>query len=406
MQFKLNNGLKLIGEQTNSDVAHIGVLILSGTRDERPQESGIAHLIEHCIFKGTKKRKAHHISNRIDNVGGELNAYTTKEKTVVYCSLPVKEINRGFELLSDIVFNATFPEKEIKKEKLVVIDEIQSYKDNPYELVYDHFEERLFQGHALGKPILGTEKSITAISGKQIQAFSNTHYQPNKMVVSVVSGLKETYLRRYINKYFSLENTQQKVLFERKPPPETNPFNESFRMNYHQAHCIIGTTAFSLFHPLKNAFALLNNILGGPALNSRLNLNIREKHGYTYNIESQYTPYTDSGVFSIYLSTERKYINKSIDLVQKELNKLKTKPLSKTQLDKAKKQLKGQLTLAKENHTALMLSKGKSVLFNLPVLTLPELFKQIDAISAQDILTAANIVFDDSKLSQLTYLPN
>ncbi|MGB0882737.1 MAG: M16 family metallopeptidase, partial [Vicingaceae bacterium] len=345
---ELKNGIRIIHKPAKSEVAHCGFIIKTGSRDENLDQNGITHFIEHAIFKGTKNRKSYHILNRIDNVGGEINAFTTKEQTSIYASFTKEYIERALELLSDILFNSTYPEKELDKEKDVIIDEINSYLDSPYEQIYDDFEELIFKDHPLGMNILGTVESVKKINRNKILNFIKENYRTDQIVFSIVGDFSFEKIKKLSHKY--LNDIPEKTSQKQRPVFNTyQPIKKEIKKDVYQTHCIIGNTAYSAHDKNKKSFILLNNILGGPAMNSRLNFGIREKYGFTYNIESSYTAFSDIGLFYIYLGTDAKHINKSIKLVHKELKNLCIKKLSPTQLQKAKRQIIGQITLSEEN---------------------------------------------------------
>ena len=402
--YELKNGIRVIHHPIKNRVAHCGFIINTGTRDEKIVENGMAHFIEHSIFKGTKKRKSHHILNRIDNVGGEINAYTTKEKTCVYASFTSEYLERATELLTDIVFDSVYPEKELEKEKDVIIDEINSYQDSPFEQIYDDFEELIFNNHPLSMNILGTIDSVNSFSRRDVLRFIDKNYATDQIIFSIIGDFTDKKINLLINKY--LLQPQEKLNPDFRTPFTTyTPFNKVIERDTYQAHCMIGNVAYSSLDDKKTGLVLLNNILGGPAMNSRLNMGIREKHGYTYNIESTYTNYSDTGLFGIYLGTDHKHLDKSIDLVYKELKKLRNSSLSTAQLQKAKQQLIGQITLAEENKSNVMLGMGESFLFYNKIDSLDEVYEKINALRAQDLTDIANEIFDVNKLSTLIYKP-
>ena len=401
--FSLNNGIRIIHKQTNDDVAHCGVIINAGSRDENENEQGIAHLIEHVLFKGTKKRKAFHILNRIDAVGGELNAYTTKEETCIYASFLSTHFERAVELIADITFNSTFPEKEINKEKAVIEDEINSYLDNPSEQIFDDFDELVFKNHPLGKNILGTPDSMKKIKRKDILNFVQRNYSGNQIVFSSIGNLDERKLKQIVEKHFGqikLKSSTQKRLPFRKYKVQ----HVATKKDTNQSHCIIGNVAYGVNHKDRTCLVLLNNLLGGPAMNSRLNLAIREKYGFTYNLESNYAIFTDTGLFSVYMGTDTKHIERCVQLVHKELDLLKNKKMGIQQLQSAKQQLIGNIALAQESKVNVMLSLGKSVMLFNKVDTLSDIYKKIESISPEKILDVANQVFEAKQMSRLTYL--
>lgn len=400
--YELKNGIRIVHKPISGKIAHCGFVINTGSRDEHIDENGIAHFIEHTIFKGTNKRKAHHILNRIDSVGGEINAYTTKEKTCVYASFVVDYFERASELLSDILIHSTFPEKEIEKEKDVIIDEIHSYQDTPYEQIYDDFEELVFKTHPLGMNILGTEKSVKEIDRIKILDFINRNYATNEIVFSIIGNIEEKKILRIAQKYFEDFQTKQnhtnRILFN-----NYQPFQKYIEKDNLQSHTIIGNIAYGAKHSNKPGFILLNNILGGPAMNSRLNMSIREKYGYAYSIESSYSSYCDTGIFSIYLGTDERNSKKSINLTLKELKRFRENKLTTIQLHRAKQQLLGQITLSEENNVNIMLGIGKSLINYGKVDSLVEVYNKVNKISAEELLQISNEVFDEKQLSILTF---
>lgn len=400
--YELSNGIRIVHKPISGKIAHCGFIINTGSRDEKTSENGIAHFIEHTIFKGTQKRKAHHILNRIDSVGGEINAYTTKEKTCVYASFVVDYLDRATELLSDILTNSTFPDKEIEKEKEVIIDEIHSYQDTPYEQIYDDFEELVFKNHSLGMNILGTEKSVKKINRKNILNFIDRNYATNQIVFSIIGNVSEKKILNLATKYLKIIQPKINPLV-RDTFNNYIPFQKTLVRDNYQSHCVIGNTAYGSTDKKKPGFILLNNVLGGPAMNSRLNMSIREKNGYAYSVESSYTSYTNTGIFSIYLGTDKKNLNKSIELTRKELKKLRDNKFTDIQLHRAKNQLLGQITLAEENNVNVMLGIGKSLLNYGKVDSLEDVFCKINKITSSDLIEISNEVFDENQLSSLIY---
>ena len=399
---KLENGIRVVHKKTSGSVAHCGLIIKGGSRNETEQEQGLAHFIEHVIFKGTSKRKAYHILSRMEDVGGELNAFTTKEETCIYSSFMPQYYGRALELISDITFNSTFPKKELEKEKIVVLDEINYYKDNPSELIFDEFEEQVFSNHSLGKNILGTPKHIQTFDKRMIEDFIDKNYLTHEIIISSVGNISIDKLIKTIENYFAnipkKNVTREKSLFSNYKKKEIEVERKGF-----QAHCILGTEAYGINHPQKTALILLNNILGGPGMNSRLNLAIREKYGFTYSIESNYTSYSDTGIFSIYLASDNDKINKSIKLTKRELIKFCEKPLGTLQLKKAKQQLIGQIAIGQESEVNLMLAMGKSMLLYNKVDTFELVKSKIENITSEELVEVANEVFNLDKLSSLIY---
>jgi predicted Zn-dependent peptidase len=401
----LKNGLRLVHVQNKGEVAHLGLTVLAGSRFEKPNEVGLAHFLEHCIFKGTKKRKSFHILSRLDAVGGELNAFTAKEEMCLYASFPKKYLNRSLDLMADIVANASFPERELEKEKDVIIDEINSYLDNPAEHIFDEFEAQIFQGHPLGNNILGTQELVKSFTKSDLQNYMKRHFFPENMVISIVGpyGVQKVLdaVARFFEHYSAQGFNNADLKFE-----HYNPTTQTLAYSNYQSHAILGGMAYDYHHPNRLALALLTNVLGGPALNSRLALSIREKHGLAYTIESSFTPFQDCGYHSIYFGTDEKQLNKAIDLVQKELKKVKDNQLGLIQLSMAKEQFKGHLALANENNANLMLGLGKSVLMRDTLETTKELFKKIDAIDAKKLRDVANEIYAAENTSILLFTPD
>jgi predicted Zn-dependent peptidase len=398
----LNNGIRLVHHRIPGIVAHCGLIINTGSRDETESEHGIAHFIEHMLFKGTKKRKAYHILSRLEDVGGELNAYTTKEETAVHASFMKEHYERAVEIISDISFNSVYPAKEIEKEKEVVIEEINSYKDNPAELIFDDFEEQIFLSQPIGRNILGTFETVRSFTRENIFSFISNNYNTSQMVFCSVGNISDEKIVRLFTKYFS-------EIPSKTVPPKSikswlyKPSSVTRKMDTYQNHCIIGNVAYNLKDKRRMGMFLLNNILGGQGLNSRLNLSLREKNGFAYNVESSYNPYCDTGVFSIYFGTDSHNLEKSISIAESELNKLRSVKLGTIQLSKARNQIKGYLARGYENHESLMLSLGKSLLVFDKIDSIEEVCEKIDNVTSGEIIEIANDIFDTSELSTLIY---
>lgn len=400
--FELPNGLRVIYKQVSSEATHCGIIINAGTREEKQTEQGLAHYIEHTLFKGTSKRRFYHILGRIDSVGGELNAYTSKEETCIYASFQKQYLERAVELIADISFNSTFPVKEIEKEKDIIIDEIHSYKDTPAEQIYDDFEMHLFNKHPLGNNILGTTESVKSFKQKHIIDFIKRHYLLKNMVFSVVGNYKKEHVRKVIEKHFAAYTTKGNPSV-RTAPTSNKTFQLVNKVNSNQSHCIIGSLAPSSASKKRTAMVLLNNLLGGPGMNSRLNLNIREKYGFAYNLDSNYVAYSDTGLFAVYLGTDKKYLQKTTALVYKELKKLRDTPLSTMQLHRAKQQLSGNISLAQEHNSNVMLALGKSLLMFNKVDTLSSIYEEIEKITTKQLFNIANEVFEEKQMNSLTF---
>ena len=398
----LPNGIRLIHKQTNTVVSHVGLLVNAGSRHELEHENGLAHYIEHAMFKGTMKRSSYHIISRLEDVGGELNAYTTKEETCVHASFLSADYERAIDLINDIVIHAIYPEKEIEKEKEVIIDEINSYKDNPSELIFDDFEQMIYPSVPLGRPILGTPESVRSFTRSHVLKFIERNYKSNQMVLSSVGNISFEKLVRLFHKYFEDIPTSSRPTV-RNTKYAYLPSEKVVENDTHQSHCIIGNVAYKLKDERRLSLFLLNNILGGPGMNSRLNMSLREKHGYTYNIESSYNPYADTGVFTVYFGTEKEKVEKSIKLSLLEFEKLRNNKLGAIQLSRAKKQLIGQLAIASENNEAFMLNIGKSIMVFDKVDIIEQVYKQIEDITASQLLSIANEILDTKNLSTLIY---
>lgn len=399
----LPNGIRIVHRHVNSLVGHLALMINTGTRDEEKGEEGLAHFIEHMIFKGTGKRKLHQVLGYLENIGADLNAYTTKEETCIHASFTGKYYQRAFDLFSDILTNSTFPEKEIEKEKDVVIDEINGYKDSPAELIFDEFEEQLFKDHPLGKSILGSPSAVKKISRKKVLSFITKHYNTDQIVISSVGNITFNKLIRLGEIYFGSlpENrrTNTRQLFDKYTKTDIVHKKASF-----QTHCIIGTPAYSYVDQKRTTLALLNNMLGGPAMNSRLSMALRERSGISYNIESAYTPYSDTGSFIIYLGIDNGSLDKALLLANRELAKFRDKKLGTMQLHTAKQQFAGQLAISFESNLNDALSMAKSVLAYNTVDTTETLINKILSVTASDLMETANEIFDPEKMSSLIYL--
>lgn len=400
----LKNGIRFIHQNTGkSEIVHCGIMVNAGTRHEKPGKEGLAHFIEHVLFKGTPQRTSMQILNRLEVVGGELNAYTSKEETCIHASVQVKYLERAFDLIADIMFNSIFPEKEIAKEKEVVLDEIRSYLDNPSEQIFEDFESKLFRNNTLGNPILGTTESVKAFTRSDIINFIKTNYHPEKMVLSVTGDISFDKAKTLAEKYF-VARPKSNIAAGVQKFKHNKIFSQTMERPTEQTHFVMGNVAYSFRDKRRLHLSLLNNILGGPAMNSILSLSVREKYGYTYNIESNYLSYSDTGVFNIYFATEPKLFDKTFSLVNKELEKLRNNKFTAAKLSQHKKQLIGQIALAQENKAGIMMALGRSLLNHNRVDTLETIFAKINAITPEDILHVANEVFDKNKFSTLQYV--
>ncbi len=398
----LQNGIRLIHKPVDSPVAHLGILINTGSRDEAPEEHGLAHFIEHSVFKGTRKRKAFHILSRIEDVGGELNAYTTKEETTLFSTFLSEFYDRTAELLSDILFNSTYPERELRREKEVILEEINSYKDSPSELIFDEFEELVFDGHPIARNILGTRANLLQFNRETILRFIEKNYHTDQMVISSVGNIDFAKLVKLAEKYFGRASSKLRN-YGRTKFQNYIPGIRILEKDTFQSHCVMGNVAYDILHPKRITMVLLNNIIGGQAMNSRLNMALRERKGMAYNIESGYTAYSDTGLFNVYFGTDRENMEKATEIILKEFKLLRDKKLGVVQLSKAQKQLIGQIAISTENREDLMLTIGKSYLFFNKVEPMRAIFKKIESITPADLLEAANEVLQPDQMSRIVY---
>lgn len=402
----LPNGIRIIHKQVNhTKIAHSGFIMDIGSRDEQLQELGLAHFWEHMAFKGTTKRKSFHIINSLESVGGELNAYTTKEKICFYSSVLDKHFERSFELLTDITFRSVFPEKEIEKERGVILEEMAMYLDTPEEAIVDEFDNVVFGNHPLGNNILGTRESVSGFEKQDFLSFIDRNLSTDTMAFCSVSNWPFEKVLKLAYKYLADIPTITRNR-ERVPFLEYQPQSITIEKPISQAHCVIGCPAYALADERRIPFFMLVNILGGPGMNSRLNLAVREKHGLVYTIDANYATYIDTGLFSIYFGTEKKQLKRTTSLVLKEMKKLREKPLGSLQLHTAKEQLMGQLAMAEESNMGLMMMLGKSILDQNKVEPLNEIFDKIKSISSGHLTDIANDVLREDQLSFLNYVPN
>lgn len=400
--FELANGMRAVYLYAPSYVSHIGLTFLAGSRFENENEIGLAHFLEHCLFKGTQKRKPFHILSRLDSVGGELNAFTSKEELCIHASFTNEHTERSIELLADISMNSTFPEKEIEKEKEIILDEINSYLDSPSDRIFDDFDALMFENHPLGNNILGTKESVNSFDSKDLNQYVERLLTAENGVISYVGAIPISKFQKLLERYFGNFRKGEKQQLQ-NDFSTYKPFNTLVQEANYQAHALLGSIAPCYSNEERKGMNLLINILGGPALNSRLTLSVREKYGYSYNIEANYTPYSDTGFWSVYLGTDQKYLKKSLDLVHKELKKLRDVKLTSLQLHQAKQQLKGHLALSLDSNSGLMIGLGKSLLLFNQIDTLQEIREGIDKVSAEQILEIANNYLAPEFISELIY---
>lgn len=444
--------IKFACKKVSSPVAYCALSVKTGTRYEEPQYNGLAHLIEHMLFKGTAKRTSNSINRVLENEGGELNAYTTKEEIVLYSTVLREDLSKAIDLISELALTSVFPAKELEKELDVIYDEIISYKDSPSESIYDHFETLLFKGHPLEKPILGEKKTLRKIDSVILKEFLNTNFKPHNMFFTVVGDIQEKELQKMVQKSISkycksaLEtepsaaephknetdivcalavheeeangsdyktDDKEESLTNDKAVNDKNSNSSLDIGNYfaieiakrnHQAHCIIGCSAYSYYDGWKRtALALLTNILGGPASGSRLNMTLREKHALVYNIDASYTPYSDTGIFSIYFGCDKSLLEKCKQLVYSQLEKIVLSPLSERELKNAKKQFLGQLFISQDNAEAQCLAMGKSLLVYERIYPFEQTKMQINSITSAQLQQVAQEILERNRLSELVY---
>lgn len=399
------NGIRIVHQEVSSTrLVHCGFILDIGSRDETEEQVGLAHFWEHMAFKGTQKRKAFHILNRLDSVGGELNAYTTKEKICFYATVLQQHWNKAADLLCDITFNSTFPPKQIEKERQVILEEMAMYRDSPDDALQDEFDSLLFPDHSLGYNILGTEDSVRSFTQEDFINFIAEHLDTSKMVFSVVGNIS---FKKAVNRLAPLLSNIPASRSAKKRVPSLTyvPKSNAFHKDISQANCALGKPALSIHDPRRYKLHLLNNILGGPSMNSRLNMALREKHGLVYSIESVYQAFTDTGFIGIYYGTEEKAAAKARKIVLKEIQRICTRKLGSMQLHMGKEQAIGQMAMAEENHAGLMLVYGKNLLDKGEIEPLEAIFSSIRSCTAEELLELANEIYDIDKFSFLTYLP-
>jgi predicted Zn-dependent peptidase len=403
---KLDNGLRIIHLQSPSQVVYCGYQVAAGTRDEQPDEEGLAHFCEHMTFKGTERHNAIQIINSLEQLGGELNAFTNKEDTTFYAVIQKEHLSKAVDLLTDIVFHSTYPQHEIDKEVEVICDEIESYNDTPAELIYDEFENILFAGHPLGHNILGQADQLRKYTTDDALRFVRRNYRPEKAIFFAYGDIDFGKLVKSLKfKVYSLEMIT--------PAADISSINYKLStinsqlitkdIGSHQAHVMLGTQSYDIHHPLRIPLYLLNNILGGPGMNARLNLSLRERHGLVYTVESTMVSYSDCGLWCIYFGCDPHDVNKCLRLVHHELDKVMQKPLSDRQLRSAKQQLKGQIAIACDNREQFALDFGKSFLHYGWEKDITHLFESIDKVTASDIQTVANELFNPERLTTLIF---
>ena len=399
---RLRNGLRLLHIPTASPISHFGILIDAGTRDEPAQHPGLAHFVEHTIFKGTEKRNAYRVINRMESVGGDLNASTSKEETDFYASFLSPDYPRAVELLADIFFHATFPKKELEKEKTVIFEEINFYNDSPSELIFDDFEALVFDGHDMGKIILGTKESVQRIQREDIMDFTSRNYTLENVVLASVGNISTDKLVRLCERHFGSVNLTEGTR-RREPFHDYRPQTRTVRKATSQTNVVTGGPAYDFRHPKRLPFMLLTNILGGQGQNSRLNMSVREKMGLAYTVEAYFNPFSDCGLFSVYFGCDTHERDHCLNLVYKELEKLKRQKLGTMQLYYAKKQYIGQIALAQESKLNELLASGHTSLFYDEVADMDENIRTLEQITADELCDIANEIFDLNRFSTLIF---
>ncbi len=400
--YQLKNGIRVIHRPNQSEVAHFGLIVHTGTRDENPDEHGLAHFMEHMFFKGTQKRSVYQIISRLEDVGGEINAYTTKEETAIYASFLKQDYLRAVELIQDIFLHSRFPEKEREKEAEVILSEIQGYEDSPSELIFDRAEELLFPEHPIGRNILGTEESLGRFRNGMLEHFQSDNYATDEMVLSSVGNLPFDKVLKAAEKYFGFlpERTRTR---KRLQPETVSDKKVVEKRNTYQKHCMMVGSAYSLPDQKRLQLYLLNNILGGPGMNSRLNMALRERRAYSYSAESHYAPYTDTGTMMIYFSSDADKFDLSMKVVREEVKKLRSTLIADNRLKHARKQLMGQLAISHENIEHLMLTSGKRFLVFDRVDSHDVIRKKLETITAPNLRETANEILDPGFMNTLIF---
>ena len=426
--YTLKNGLRIIHLPSPSQVVYCGYQIAAGTRNESSGEEGIAHFCEHMTFKGTERRNAIQIINALEGVGGELNAFTNKEDTVFYAAISKEHFSQAVDILTDIVFHSQYPQHEIEKEVEVICDEIESYNDSPAELIYDDFENIIFEGHPLGHNILGNAEQLRTYTTEDALRFVRRNYRTNNAIFFAYGDVDFAKICKSVEcRTDSVECRVENVEFATAAEiscgavarsssagllPEGRKNSKLYTLNSqlivrqlstHQSHVMLGTRAYDIHHPMRIPLYLLNNILGGPGMNARLNISLRERNGLVYTVESTMVSYSDTGIWCIYFGCDSHDIKRCLKLVRRELDKMMQKPLSASLLRNAKRQLKGQIAIACDNREQFALDFGKSFLHYGWEKDITHLYESIDKVTAEDIQKVANELFATNMLTTLIY---
>jgi len=397
-----SNGIRLIHRHHESTVAHFGMITQTGTRDEQEKEHGMAHFIEHMFFKGTERRTAYQIISRLEDVGGDINAYTTKEETAIHASFLKQDYKRATDLIHELFVSSSFSMKERKKEIDVILSEIQSYEDSPSELIFDDAEELLFPGQAIGRNILGTKRSLNRFKNGLVEQFYLENYSTDEIVLCSLGSIDFKKLVSLTDATFGQIPQKNRSRLRNKPVASVG-IQHTVKKRTHQHHCILVTEGYDLHHEDRLALHLLNNILGGPGMNSRLNMALRERRGYSYSAESHYAPYTDTGALAVYFSCDKEKFDACHKVALKELELLRTREISAGRLANARKQIIGQLAISSDIPEHLLLTMGKSFMLFNTVESLENIRAKLEIVSAARLKEIANQVFDPSRLNTLIY---
>ncbi len=405
----LSSGMKCAVSTISSPVSYCALSTLAGTRFEPDGYAGLAHFCEHMLFKGTVKRRSYHINNRLERLGGEINAFTTKEELVLHATVLHEDLGKALELMSDLIFHSVFPQSEVVKEREVILDEIRSYKDSPIDLIYDRFEERLFSGTPVATSILGVPEELRKITSLQMKQYISERFVPDNMALSIVGNISPKRAVKLAEKYYG-KNSFSGITSGSKPLTKEYPlvqpvcrFDETEKRGTYQTHCLTGSTAYGLHDKNRVPLVLLMNIIGGPASNARLNMILREKYGLVYTVEASYYPYIDMGFAGIYFGTDGPNLLRCRELTDKVIKEYATTTMTTLQLDRAKKQLIGQMSVTEDNHEVQCLSMGKSILSFGKVISHREMLTMIAEVTPMQILHVANEIWDHSRRCTLIY---
>lgn len=403
--YELPNGAKVVLSKSNSLVSYICLYVNAGSRDEPLACDGVMHVIEHLLFKGTKTRSYYELMGLVESVGGDMNAYTSKEETCIYISIQNHYLERAVDVLCDIFYNSKFSHTEFLKEREVIIDEINSYKDTPSELIFDEFEEFFFENHELASNILGTEKSLLSMTTEVVFDVYRQNYTTDKLIVSYVGGVDLDIVQSYIAKYFAHHNHTNGLQCAKMRTPYMGNvfFTKILQRDTFQSHCMLGAHAPSMYAVDKTAMVLLNNLLGGNSFNAVLNLALREERGLTYNIETNYTAYVDTGIFTVYFGTDAEKVDQCKEVIYQVFQNIMQNGLTDSQLTMYKQQLIGQMAISFDNYVSLMISNAKSYMNYEKVDSYQEIIDKINSVTNAQLIELAKSVLNPKSLSSLEY---